>query len=93
MIKFEIEIFLHGHFETGEPCEIDVFGITNVYEGRVPFENMKDIEESMADNIGKFKGMKTEECYKVEGELKFETGDMPWDQACWFEIIEIKKEL
>ena len=90
MIKFEIEVFLHSHFETGEPCEIDIFGITNVYEGTVPFESIKDIEESMADDINKFKGMKTEECYKVYGELKFETGDTLGDQTCWFEILEIR---
>ncbi len=46
MIKIAVELWVHGHFKTGEPVDIDIFNVTGE---RIPLLVLRYILDDMRD--------------------------------------------
>ena len=90
MIKFQIEVWLHSHYETKKLDHIDVLGITALYQGRVPLHNIVTIDDDIQENIDEFKGYTTEECYTADIELHIDSADGRYTET-WYEVTNITK--
>ena len=85
MIKFQIEVWLHSHYETKKLDSIAVLGITALYEGRIPISSIVTIDDDIQESIDDFSGYITEECYTADVVLHIDSGDS------WYKISNITK--
>lgn len=80
----EIEVWLHSHFETKDFLQIELFGITKIYSGRLDDGYFDLIQRDLGENQDDFKNLPLETAYKADVMLDYE------DNEPYFTFYNIK---
>lgn len=69
----EISVWLHGNFQEGRLVEVEMFGITKIYSGRLDRGWWEQINDAI--ELDDFKGIKCEEAYLVDVHMEYEDNE------------------
>lgn len=75
----EIEVWLHCHFQTRKLIDIQMFGITKIYNLRLEKGWYEKMEEDLKDSLKEFEGEETESAYTVDVYLEREEDSTYFD--------------
>lgn len=71
----EIHIWLHSHFQTNELLEIQLFGVTKIYSGRLDKGWFEFIEQALEDEHKDFEHLEKEAAYLIDVHLGFDLSE------------------
>lgn len=71
----EIDIWLHSHYETKKLLEIELFGITKIYNGRIDAGWFEKIIRDLNDNQHLFEALSLENSCLVDVMLEYEADE------------------